>query len=300
MRRPASTESTRAEREGAGVQAASPENPHLRWHEWFKYAVYGLLTLNIVLFFREEWEAAGYLFGAGPVPPGEIISAFSASIDTLAWVVLLLVFELETYQIPDEKLKPPLTTVLHGVRIGCYGFIVYAAYGYLAKMLGMYGYELAEIAEVCALQGHSLLLTLDEFEPLSAANCAALTGESGLRVLPGAGVLATPEVWGAATRLAWLDVFNSITWILVVALLELDVRLQAHHHLIGAWRRFSEYAKFLLYAVLFAAAVYWGVDGAFLDFWDAFLWLVAFVFIELNVFEWREELAEARPAAAGG
>ena len=27
----------------------------------------------------------------------------------------------------------------------------------------------------------------------------------------------------------------------------------------------------------------------FVDFWDAFLWIVAFVFIERNVFEWREE-----------
>ena len=44
----------------------------------------------------------------------------------------------------------------------------------------------------------------------------------------------------------------------------------------------------------------------FLDFWDAFLWLVAFVFIELNVFQWREEreeqreLEEQREEAASG
>jgi hypothetical protein len=37
------------------------------------------------------------------------------------------------------------------------------------------------------------------------------------------------------------------------------------------------------------AAIYWGIKGDFVDFWDAFLWLVAFVFIELNVFEWRRE-----------
>ena len=45
----------------------------------------------------------------------------------------------------------------------------------------------------------------------------------------------------------------------------------------------------VLYAMLFACAVYWGIDGDFLDFWDAFLWLVAFIFIEMNIFEWREE-----------
>ena len=45
----------------------------------------------------------------------------------------------------------------------------------------------------------------------------------------------------------------------------------------------------MLYPVLFVAAVYWGFEGSFLDFWDAFLWLVAFVFIEMNVLEWHEE-----------
>jgi hypothetical protein len=40
---------------------------------------------------------------------------------------------------------------------------------------------------------------------------------------------------------------------------------------------------------LFLAAVYWGFKGDFVDFWDAFLWLVAFVFIEMNVFNWRQE-----------
>ena len=94
-------------------------------------------------------------------------------------------------------------------------------------------------------------------------------------------------------RLAWVDVINAATWLAVVVLLELDVRLQIRGVLEGAWRTFSSYSKYLLYSVLFGAALYWGVEGSFLDFWDAFLWLVAFVFIEMNIFEWREELGEA-------
>jgi hypothetical protein len=41
----------------------------------------------------------------------------------------------------------------------------------------------------------------------------------------------------------------------------------------------------LLYTILFAAATYWGFLGDFLDFWDAFMWLVAFFFIEMNLFK---------------
>ena len=42
-------------------------------------------------------------------------------------------------------------------------------------------------------------------------------------------------------------------------------------------------AKGLLCFILFAAAVYWGFEDDFLDFWDAVLWLFAFFVIERNV-----------------
>jgi hypothetical protein len=37
--------------------------------------------------------------------------------------------------------------------------------------------------------------------------------------------------------------------------------------------------------------------GDFLDFWDAFIWLVAFFFIEMNLFQWQEETAAGRASA---
>ena len=44
-----------------------------------------------------------------------------------------------------------------------------------------------------------------------------------------------------------------------------------------------KFLKLGLYSILFVAALYWGSEGDFLDFWDAFLWLVAFFFIESNL-----------------
>ncbi len=94
-------------------------------------------------------------------------------------------------------------------------------------------------------------------------------------------------------RLAWVDVINAAVWLLIVLVLEIDVRLQEHERFEGLAFRLSSAAKFVLYSVLLLAAIYWGFKGDFVDFWDAFLWLVAFVFIELNVVEWREEDNEA-------
>ena len=79
---------------------------------------------------------------------------------------------------------------------------------------------------------------------------------------------------------------NSGTWLLILALLELDVRPGVKGLFPGWFAAASLRAKYLLYAVIVGAAVYWGIFGTFLDFWDACLWIAAFIFIERNVFEW--------------
>ena len=75
-----------------------------------------------------------------------------------------------------------------------------------------------------------------------------------------------------------------------MALLELDVRPGVKGLFPGWFAAPSRLAKYLLYAIILAAAGYWGLFGTFLDFWDAFLWIAAFVFIERNVFEGEQEL----------
>jgi uncharacterized membrane protein len=54
----------------------------------------------------------------------------------------------------------------------------------------------------------------------------------------------------------------------------------------------SKIIKMGLYSVLFFAAAYWWLLGDFLDFWDSFMWLVAFVFVEMNLFQWQAETSE--------
>ena len=88
---------------------------------------------------------------------------------------------------------------------------------------------------------------------------------------------------------AYHVVCPSDDWLLVVLVLEVDVRLQEHNRYEGVALFVSNVFKTLLYSLLLLAAIYWGIKGDFVDFWDAFLWLVAFVFIELNVFEWHQE-----------
>ena len=262
-----------------------------RLYQLFKYTVYAFLTFNIYLFFDEEFAAAALQFPNG-IAPVDMIEAYSATVDTLAWVVLLLMFELETYALDDDKFTRTTTWLLHGLRAICYAFIVYAFYGYIANLAFVVDtVPLAGVSDVCALlPGEwSWATTLDEYERITAANCASWS-EAGVfvqfRDLP---AIVDPAGLTDIVRLAWVDVINAAVWLLVVLVLEIDVRLQERNRLEGLALKLSGAAKFVLYGILFLAAVYWGIKGDFVDFWDAFLWLVAFVFIELNVFEWREE-----------
>ena len=93
-------------------------------------------------------------------------------------------------------------------------------------------------------------------------------------------------------NLAWVDVINAAVWLFVVLILEVDVQLQERNRFEGLALKLSNAFKIVLYSALLLAAIYWGARGDFVDFWDAMLWLIAFVLIELNVFEWRQESLE--------
>jgi hypothetical protein len=262
-----------------------------------KYLVYVLLSFNVWLFLQEELLALEYTFVDG-ISPGQLVQVFSATIDTAAWVILLLLFELETSVLDDRKIRGPVKWTMHGIRGICTIAIVYAFTGYYAELVTLYDVAPLNGADVCSLpgQGYSLLVNLDEYVPLDAVNCAALSGE--VYRLNGFDIVADGEVLRSAQWLAWTDVINAAAWILVVIVLEIEVRLQLRGDLSGRLLRVNRFFKLVVYGVLFAAAAYWGYAGDFLDFWDAALWLFAFIFIELNVFEWQYESSHQAAVAA--
>ena len=271
-----------------------------RIFQFFKYSVYALLTLNIFLFFAEEWAAMAHRFSDG-LYVEDIIEGFAATIDTAAWVILLLMFELETYVLDDRHFTKRVTWSLHGLRAICYVFIIYSFYGYLSKLLFLNGSgPLPNVSDICSLvDGHwAYAIDLDEYAILTAGNCGTFTSATSYLRFPGMSAIVDQPGFIEIIRLAWVDVINSAVWLLVVLVLEIDVGLQERNRLEGMALRLSNLSKYFLYSILLLAAIYWGIKGDFVDFWDAFLWLVAFVFIELNVFEWRQETEEAQNIAA--
>ena len=252
----------------------------------FKYSVYALLTLNIFLFFQEESLAIQQTFSQG-IDLGNIIQGYAATIDTAAWVLLLLLFEFETSVLQPRTLaRPDIRVSFSLVRVFSYGFIGYAFYGYFTKMLFINGISPFVVDDVCRLvgQGFSIIDTLDQYPILAAENCGTLNSQA-LFQLNEQNIIGHADQWSAIQWLALADVINSFTWIAVVIVLEVDVRLQQQNRFKGRVVLVSKNIKFVLYAILLGAATYWGFLGDLLDFWDAFMWLLAFFFIEVNIFK---------------
>ncbi len=259
----------------------------------FKYTVYALLAINVYVFFAEEHAAAALQF-AGGITLGQIIEAYPSAIDTAAWLVLLLMFELETYALDDDKITGNVGRALQIVRALCYAIIVYAFYGYITNLLFHINATPVEtITHLCSIgEGWSYAIDLDEYAAITADNCRTLSAASFFYQLPGVPAVVDADGLRDITALAWVDVINAAVWLLVVLVLEIEVALQERGRNEGTLLFVGNITKVVLYSILFLAAVYWGIKGDFVDFWDAFLWLVAFIFIELNVFDWRKE-AEA-------
>lgn len=109
----------------------------------------------------------------------------------------------------------------------------------------------------------------------------------GMRALAALAVLVACV--GYALERQWLDFANEMVWLGVVALLEFEVRLPKAAVRLHHGRRAC---ATVLYVTLIGFLLAWAIRGAtgpeplhaWLDAWDALLWLLAFVVIELNVF----------------
>ncbi len=260
-------------------------------YQLFKYSIYILLSLNIFLFFGEEWLATRLEYPQG-ITGSEFFKAYAATIDTAAWVILLLMFELETYVLEDRHFTRTVTLSLHTLRAVCYLFIVSAFYGYIVDAIYVYQTSpLAGVSDLCTLVGQnwSYATTFGEYAEITASNCASFSELGTFVRFDGVNAVVDQPGLAGIHFLAMVDVVNAGVWLLVVLLLEIDVRLQEKNRFEGLALYLSTVAKVVLYSILALAVVAWMVTGDFVDWWDAFLWLVAFVFIELNVVEWRHE-----------
>jgi len=258
----------------------------------FKYVIYFLLFLNIFYWLREDYLASAHTYRDG-ISFANITSAFAQAVDTIAWFILLIALELETSVISDDKLNKGWKWVINLVAGICYFFIVQAFIGYMDKFFFTLNFSPSAIADACQAVGQftSVATDLDDYAALTLENCGSIGApllSNEISSMIAAAPVADHMIW-----MATAEIVNAGAWILIVMLLWFDALLLLRGAEQGKLYRINIAAKALLYLTLIVVCIYWGIDGVFMDFWDAFLWIVAFFFIEMNIFKWNEELEEA-------
>lgn len=192
---------------------------------------------------------------------------------------------------PRAKINVPIR---HGRRI--FTLVKYAIYAALGVDMTLFLFD-GTANE--ALDSFSWLLLLGCFEYESVSMNEAYAGAWEKRILLGLQAVG----YGLAVKVAitygltedWLDLANTILWLLVCASIAYDLYAP------GAFGdrewRVRNAIKVLLYLGLLACTLSWGIGGDWLGFIDGALWILCFGLVELNIFEFEEgELAEAPPA----
>ena len=254
----------------------------------FKYTIYVLILGHVVYFMIEDYAASSHTYKDG-ISFTNIGDAFSASVDSIAWFVLLMIFELETYALEDDQLSKKRKLMLNVIAAVCYGFIIWAFLGYIEKSTMVYAFQATSITDLCAIANSelSLVLDLDDYVPLTLENCGSVSGQ--LYYHTKTMMYVDQTVYDEVSKLVLIDVVNAFTWIVVVVVLQIEVFLQLRGHLSSYMYKVNSFIKGVAYLILLLACLYWGYMGDRVGFQDALLWLLAFIFIELNIFQWRRE-----------
>ena len=264
------------------------------YRSWLKWTVYTLLLINFGYYFWEEWVIAAHALRNG----GSFLewaSAFAASLEEVAWFVLLVLFELETDALPDESITPRVERTLHLSRIVASVLLAHTLYAYVTDAVDLERKVtvLPGVTSLCEIADQDVSFSYNMvYTTIDSHNCAELSDASEYYQLIVESVVTDADGLTIERQLGWADVIELSVWLLIVLGIEIEVRLQERDIVGGPLMRAVNISKLLFYGTLWLVTAYWAYRGQWVYAWDEILWIVGFVVIEMNVIEWREEIKE--------
>jgi hypothetical protein len=265
-----------------------------------KWVVYALLVVNYGFYIYEDVNRSFHTL-TSQSSFREWTNTFATTIDISAWLLLILMLELETYLLDDRtwKEKRWVPRVVRGTRLVCFAFITHTVFAYTWTVNEYSATQpVAGASSLCDLAdaGVSFVYNL-QYSEVDSGSCRVLSAESEFFYLGKDPVVTTTAGLELERGLAWADLIEVVTWLVIIAAMEIVVRLQGRGVTGGPVIAAATSAKYLGYAVVFALAVYWASLSHWLYTWDTFVWIAGFTAIEINLSEWRHaQMARAVPA----
>lgn len=259
-----------------------------------KWSVYSILVFNFVLYVIDDIGA--YRSSLAPdASLSDVLETFSTSIDTIAWLGLVFLLELETYLLSDQVLESWLGKFLTILRYMCFASIAYGGYGYTAEALD--NYKVAprtDISELCDIAdtGASLQTDSIDYSLITSDNCSELSaGLPFYKIDTKVSIIDEPTL-EKIQKIEWVNVVNAFMWLLVVFLIEVEIRLQWNDRFDSKWLVLAQQVKTLSYGVLWVCSLIWLFKGYMLYGLDGIVWIAGFWAIELNLAEWEKTRKE--------
>lgn len=222
------------------------------------------------------------------------MSNYAQSLDAVSWIMLILVYELETYWLDDDFDNKLVEGVMLAVKIAFAVLILQTSYAYTVIVAQLQDIKpLTEISNLCALAGQDLSFLRNlRYTEVTPETCASIPNVGTIFELPKEPVVT--DVAGRAEHavLSIVDIFENYAWLIILAMTELGVRLQDRGVYQGPAIVWTSRIKYASYAVIVVASVYWITKGHFIYAWDEFVWIAGFTMLDNNLREWREDLAE--------
>ena len=144
-----------------------------------KIAIYSLLFVNFILYIIDDVRIASYTMRNG----GSILEwtrAFATTIDESAWLILLFLFELETYLLSDQTLSRPMfNRLMYSVRIFCYIFLVHSVYAFSVIYIDLLQVNsIIGISNLCELVPMDLSFVRNlAYTEIDLKNCLTLSSD---------------------------------------------------------------------------------------------------------------------------
>jgi len=239
-----------------------------------------LLIINWGFYIFEDWDRAVHTLNADSTL-FEWAREFATSIDESAWFILLFMFELETYILEDPDWKGWVAKTVHGIRLVCFLMILHTVYAFVVAVNDYQPTVVVENASsLCDLvdEDFSYVYNL-EYTRITAETCDSLSDETRFYMVGSDPVVSTLDGLNLERNLAWSDLVEVVTWLLIILAIEFVVRLQERNVTGGTAISVANKLKVFLYLILIALAAYWA-------------WL------SQNISEWRGELVEGLKADA--
>ena len=265
---------------------------NIKSRQTLKLVIYILLLINFVLYIIDDIRIASYTLQED-ASFLDWTQSFATTIDESAWLILLFLFELETYMLSDEAWSKTLfTRFMYFIRACCYIFLMHSVYAFSVIYYDLMNVQqLQNITNLCELAPLDMTFVRNlSYTTIDSLNCHELSSQSVFYFTEPNLVVTDLSGLQLERNLALVDLFDILVWLLILFTIEAMVWLQDRAITQGKLISLIKVSKYFLYGMLWSMAAYWTYLGHYYFAWDEAVWIVGFISIEMNVSQWKEEI----------